>query len=138
MPTKTYEVVTVTMQNGKLMCAPDWVHLYWKDGPGDIRWAFDGVPKSAVGAVVEFLTAVPTKYEAPLKPPGGFRPRGVHRGLGCDQASAGSHLPDIVTSGNTQEAGYFYYDVKLLDSAGKVIAQADPGGDNDPIPGPHH
>ena len=137
MPTKTYEVVTVTMQNGKLMCAPDWVHLYWKDGPGDIRWAFDGVPKSAVGAVVEFLTAVPAKYPTPPGTPGGFRPRGVHRGLGHAQASAGSHLPDVVTSGNTQEAGYFYYDVKLLDRAGKIIAQADPGGDNEPDPGPH-
>jgi len=39
-----------------------------------------------------------------------------------------------VTAGNTQEEGYFFYDVKLLDSAGKVIAQADPGGDNEPNP----
>jgi hypothetical protein len=135
MLTKTHEVVTVTMQNGKLRCAPDWVHLYWKDGPGDIQWAFDGVPKSAVGAVVEFLTAVPAKYPTPPGTPGGFRSRGVHRGLGHAQASAGSHLPDVVTSGNTQEAGYFYYDVKLLDRTGKVIAQADPGGDNQPDPG---
>ncbi|OFV80830.1 MAG: hypothetical protein A2Y78_03335 [Acidobacteria bacterium RBG_13_68_16] len=137
MPTKTYELVTVTMQNGKLKCAPDWVHLYWKDGPGDIRWAFNGMPKNAAGAVVEFVTAVPTKYEAPLKSPGGFRPRGVHRGLGYNRPSAGSHLPDVVTAGNTQESGYFYYDVKLLDHEGEVIAQADPGGDNDPDPGPH-
>jgi hypothetical protein len=136
MPTKTYEVVTVTMQDGKMKCTPDWVHLYWKDGPKDIRWAFDGVPKSAVGAVVEFLPAVPAKYQAPVKTPGGFRPRGVHRGFGYTQASAGSHLPDIVTAGNIQEAGYFYYDVKLLDSNDGVIAQADPGGTNDPNP-PH-
>ena len=134
MSAKAYEVVTVTMQNGKLKCVPDWVHLYWEIGPADIRWAFDGVPRSAVGAVVEFLTTAPTKYGAPPKHPGGFRPRGVHRGLGYREASAGSHLPDIVTAGNTQEAGYFYYDVKLFDSAGKVIAQADPGGDNDPEP----
>jgi hypothetical protein len=135
VPTKTYEVVKVTMRDGKLTCAPDWVQLYWEDGPADIRWAFDGVPKSAVGAVVEFLTGVPAKYQAPVKRPGGFRPRGVHRGLGYTQASAGSHLPDIVTAGNTHEAGYFYYNVKLLDSAGKAIAQADPGGGNDPNPG---
>jgi len=138
MPTKTYEVVTVTMQNGKLTCAPDWVHLYWKDGPGDIRWVFDGLPKSAVGAVVEFLKAVPAKYPTPPGTLGGFRPRGVHRGLGHAQASTGSHLPDIVTTGNTEEAGYFYYDVKLLDGAGKVIAQADPGGGNQPDPGGPH
>jgi hypothetical protein len=137
MATKKYELVTVTMQDGKLTCAPDWVHLYWKDGPGDIRWAFDGVPKNAVGAVVEFLAAVPAKYPAPPETPGGLRPRGVHRGLGHARASAGSHLPDVVTSGNTQEAGYFYYDVKLLDGAGEVIAQADPGGDNQPGTGPH-
>lgn len=137
MFTKTHEIVTVTTQNGKLKCAPDWVHLYWKDGPTDIRWVFDGVPGTAVGAVVEFLTVVPAKYPAPPGTPGVFRPRGVHRGLGHAQASAGSHLHDIVTTGNTQEAGYFYYDVKLLDSNGIVIMRADPGGDNDPDPGPH-
>ncbi|MGD1147315.1 MAG: hypothetical protein ABR961_05160 [Thermoanaerobaculaceae bacterium] len=137
MPTKTHEIVRVTVRDGKLTCTPDWVHLNWKDGPADIRWAFDGAPTTAVGAVVEFQTAVPAKYPTAPGHPGGFRPRGVHRGLGHAKPSAGSHLPDILTSGNTQEAGYFYYDVKLLDGAGKVIAQADPGGDNDPPTGPH-
>jgi hypothetical protein len=134
MPTKKYELVKVTMQDGKLKCNPDWVHLYWKDGPTDIRWAFEGMPKGAVGAVVEFLAAVPGKYQAQARRPGEFRPRGVHRGFGNEQASAASHLPDIVTAGNTQEAGYFYYDVKLLDRNGAVIAQADPGGDNEQDP----
>jgi hypothetical protein len=63
MPTKTYELVTVTMQNGKLKCAPDWVHLYWKDGPGDIRWAFRGVRRSEQCD----SDRCPTKYETPLK-----------------------------------------------------------------------
>jgi hypothetical protein len=136
MSTKTYEVVKVIVENGKLRCDPDWVHLYWKVGPTDIRWVFDGAPTNAVGAVVEFAADVPAKYPTPPDSPGGFRPGGVHRGIGSAQASSGSRLPDIVTSGNTQEAGYFYYDVKLLDADGGVIAQADPGGDNDPIP-PH-
>ena len=137
MPTKTHEKVTVSMKNGKLTCTPDWVHLNWKDGPADIRWVFDGVPKTAVGAVVEFLAAVPAKHPVPPGTPGPFLPRGAHRGLGHAQASAGSHLPDIVTTGNTQEGGHFYYDVKLLDGAGTVVAQADPGGDNNPPGGPH-
>jgi hypothetical protein len=136
MPGKTHEIVRVAARNGKLTCTPDWVNLYWNDGPADIRWVFDGVPTTAVGAVVEFHTAVPAKYPTDPGTPGGFRPRGVHRGIGHAQASGGSHLPDIVTMGNTLEAGFFYYDVKLLDAAGKVIAQADPGGCNQPDPGP--
>ena len=129
MPTKTYEKVTVSMQNGKLTCTPDWVHLNWKDGPADIRWVFDGVPGSATGATVEFLAAVPAKQTVPPGTPGPFLPRGAHRGLGHAQASGGSHLPDIVTTGNTQETGHFCYDVKLLDAGGSVIAHAGPGGD---------
>ena len=138
MPTKTHEVVTVTVKNGKLKCTPDWVSLYWEDGPADIRWVFDGAPRNAVSAVVEFHAAVPAKYPAaPARSAGGFRPRGVHRGLGHSNASAGSHLRDIVTTGNTHEVGYFYYDVKLLDSNGTVVMQADPGGDNQPTQGPN-
>lgn len=137
MSAKRYEVVTVTMQDGKLICTPDWVKLYWQAGPADIRWAFKGVPTSAVGATVEFLATFPAKYPKPPATRGAFRPRGVHRGLGYTQASAGSHLPDIVTMGNTQERGYFCYDVKLLDGNGQVLAQADPGGDNQPGPDPH-
>ncbi|HVN31603.1 MAG TPA: hypothetical protein VMT45_06415 [Thermoanaerobaculaceae bacterium] len=134
MPKTTYESVTVTMKDGKLACTPDWVHLYWETGPADIRWAFKGVPKKAVGAVVEFHAEVPAKYGTTPPKPGEFRARGVHRGVGHAPASAGSHLPDIVTTGNTQEAGYFYYDIRLLDASGAIIAQADPGGDNDPTP----
>ncbi len=135
MPAKTYEVVNVTFQDGRLSCDPDWVHLYWNDGPTDIRWVFKDAPKAATSAVVEFHASVPAKYRSAGRPPERFRARGVHRGIGHARASAASHLQDIVTTGNTQEAGYFYYDVKLLDGAGKVIAQADPGGENDP--GPH-
>lgn len=129
------ELVTVTMQNGKLTCNPDWVHLFWKDGPRDIRWAFVDLPKDVVGAMVKFLVAVPTKYVAPSPgTPGPFRPRGVHNGFGCMPASLGSQLPDFITEGNTQEIGYFYYNVTLLDAAGEIITQVDPGGDNQPIP----
>lgn len=133
MPAARYEKVTVNYENGVLKCDKDWIHLYWKDGPTDIQWMFKGAPKNAVSAVVEFLPAVPAKYQPPTS--GTFRPRGVHQGFGHAPASAGSHLPDIVTSGNTQEVGYFYYAVKLLDGSGSVIAQTDPGGENDP--GPH-
>ncbi|MGD1148414.1 MAG: hypothetical protein ABR961_10750 [Thermoanaerobaculaceae bacterium] len=131
MPAKSYVEVRITMQNGKLICTPDWIQLYWQVGPTDIRWAFVGIPKNAVSAVVEFLPAVPAKYKPRT---GTFRPRGVHQGFGHAPASAGSHLPDVVTSGNTQESGYFYYDIKVLDGNQKVIAQTDPGGGNDPDP----
>lgn len=131
MPAATYEKVTVKYDNGVLKCDKDWVQLYWKVGPTDIRWVFVGMPTEGVSAVVEFLPAVPAKYQPPK---GSFRPRGVHQGFGHAPASAGSHLPDIVSSGNTQESGYFYYDVKLLDGNQRVIAQTDPGGGNDPDP----
>lgn len=129
------EPVTVTMQNGKLTCKPDWVHLYWKKGARDIRWVFKDLPKDAVGAMVEFLAAVPGKYVTPPPgTPGPFRPRGVHGGFGCVPVPLGPQLPDLITAGNTEEIGYFYYDVTLLNAAGEVIAQVDPGGDNQPIP----
>ncbi len=134
MAATAYEIVTVTMQNGKLTCTPDWVHLYSLRGPANIRWVFKDVLKDAVGAVVEFFPVAPSKYTPPPVTPGPFRPRGIHCGVGHLPASAGSQLCDLLTCGNTQDAGYFYYNVKLLDAAGNVIAQVDPGGDNQPTP----
>ncbi len=137
MPKPKYERVTVTVRNGQLTCTPDWVHLKWKDGPEDIRWRFEGIPESAVGVAVEFLAEVPANTPAPPPAAGAFRPRGVHRGVGQISATPGSRLPDLVTTGNTREAGHFYYDVKLLDGEGNVVAHADPGGDNQPGTGPN-
>ena len=130
-----YAPVTVTMQNSELTCSPDWVHLRPAGGATDIRWVFAGVPKEAVSVIIEFLPTVPAKYLPPPDAPGPLQPRGVHRGFGAMPPSAGSSLPDLVTADNTMDPGYFYYQVALLNATGDVIAQADPGGDNDP--GPH-
>jgi hypothetical protein len=135
MPNTKYARVIVTTQDRKIVCDPDWVHLHAKKGPSDIQWVFQTVPKEAVGAVVEFVTELAPKHQKPSDALQPFRPRGVHRGLGHAASSGGSRLADIVTSGNTGEQGHFYYNVKLLDKTGKVIAQADPGGDNDPDTG---
>ena len=132
MPEKTHAVVKVSLKGGKLQCNPDWVHLEWKGGPADIRWVFGKMPEAASRAVVEFHDKAPKKYAHMAKSGAKFRSRGVHLGAGHAEVSGSSHLPDIVTSGNVHRAGYFTYDIKILDKKHNVIAQADPGGDNNP------
>jgi len=132
MAGKTHAVVKVSMKGGKLQCNPDWVRLFWDDGPADIRWVFGKMPEHATRAVVEFHERVPAKYAHKKAAGAKFRARGVHRGGGHAEISGSSHLPDIVTSGNVRKAGFFTYDVKILDRRGDVVAQADPGGDNNP------
>ena len=139
MPGKTHAIVKVSSKGGKLVCKPDWVRLYWNKGPADIRWVFGKMPEKASRAVVEFHDKVPAKYARKAKAGAKFRSRGVHLGAGHAEASGTSHLQDIVTSGNTRKSGFFTYDIKVLDRKGNVLAQADPGGDNNPDPGggPH-
>jgi len=137
MPGKSHVIVKVSKKGGKLLCNPDWVHLRWKKGPADIRWVFGKMPEEACRAVVEFHEKAPAKYAKKAKSGAKFRPRGVHLGAGHAEASGSSHLPDIVTSGNTRKAGYFTYDIKILDTKGNVITQTDPGGDNQPNGGEH-
>jgi hypothetical protein len=130
MPGKTHVIVKVSSKGGRLLCTPDWVHLLWKKGPADIRWVFGKMPGEASRAVVEFHEKAPAKYAKKAKSGAKFRSRGVHLGAGHAETSGRSHLPDIVTSGNIRKAGYFTYDIKILNKKGAVIAQADPGGDN--------
>ena len=135
MARKAYAKVKVSKKGRKLVCKPNWVHLRWRKGPTDIRWAFDEMPEQASRAVVEFHDKLPAKHASKAKGKAEFCPRGVHRGAGHAEVSGASHLPDIVTSGNTHEQGFFTYDIKILDKKGKVLAKADPGGDNGPGPG---
>jgi hypothetical protein len=137
MPDGKYAIVMVTVQNGKVVCDPDWVYLHCKRGPTDIKWKFKGMPDEAAGAVVEFLTEPSARYAPRAAGPGQFQPRGVHRGFGRLPGSEGSRVPDLFTEGNIRVAGYFHYEVRLLNAAGEVIGQADPGGDNDPETGPN-
>lgn len=127
-----FAVVKVTMAGGAVRCDPDWVRLFWDDGPAEIRWEFHDIPREVTQAVFEFHDVEPDKHAGRHAHPGGFRPRGVHRGGGHAGAAAGSHLADLVTWGNRKEAGYFTYDLRLLDRDGAVVAEADPGGDNQP------
>jgi hypothetical protein len=132
MPDGKYAIVMVTVKDGKVFCDPNWVHLHARKGPSDIKWVFQSAPKEAVGATVEFLTELSPKHQKPSGALEPFRPRGVHRGLGHSGSTGESHLPDIVTSGNTGDKGHFFYNIMVVDKTGKVIAQVDPGGDNDP------
>ena len=127
-----FTVVKVAMTGGVVTCEPDWVRLFWNDGPAEIRWEFHDIPREVTQAVVEFHGLEPAKHAGRHTHPGGFRPRGVHRGSGHAGAGAGSHLADLVTWGNTKESGYFTYDLKLFDRDGTLVAEADPGGDNQP------
>jgi hypothetical protein len=132
MSNRSFALIKVTVAGGVATCDPDWVRLFWEDGPTDIRWEFHGVPSEVTEAVVEFHDVEPPKHAGTHAHRGGFRPRGVHRGGGHAGTAGGSHLPDIVSSGNTMQEGYFTYDLKLFDKSGKLVAEADPGGDNQP------
>ena len=92
-----FAVVKVTVANGVVTCDPDWVRLFWDEGPAEIRWEFHDVPRDVTQAVVEFHAVEPAKHAGRHAHPGGFRARGVHRGGGHAGATAGSHLADLMT-----------------------------------------
>lgn len=111
-----YEVVHVTLDGGTVKCDPDPAHCYWDTGPADVRWVFSGVPGHVRRAVIEW------KEKAPF------------RGHGHAPSSGGSHLADLVTTGNTKEKGHFLYSVLLFDESGAQVGSVDPELHNDPGP----
>ncbi len=127
-------VVTLKVVGRKVEISPEdeWVHLYWEKGPDTVRWSFGQAPPEAVRAEVVFPDQLPPKYRRI----GGFIPGGPFSGTHELPPSHGSHLKDIVTSGNAKKKGFFVYDILVYDGDGAVIARADPGGSNDDGPPP--
>ena len=125
-------VVTLTVVGKKVVIPPDdeWVQLYWVKGPDTVRWSFAQAPAAAVRAEVVFPQELPPKYRRI----DGFIPGGPFSGTHEEPPSHGSHLKDIVTSGNAKKKGFFVYDVLVYGGDGEVIARADPGGSNDDGP----
>jgi hypothetical protein len=107
MSCKGYNPVRVYIDKDQatvVKCDPDPAWCAWEKGPDCLRWTFKDLPPQVRSVVIEWKTTV------------------------------GSHLPDIITSGNLKEKGRFYYSVYCYDKDGKLVASADPGVDNDPNP----
>jgi len=128
MPGKGHAVVNVWFENGQPKCDEEWVHLYWRSGPDNIKWKFKDVPSEVEYIEIEFLDKLPKKY----KQIPGFLHRGPFRGMGFAKSSSNKEFADTVTIGNTQEQGYFYYEVYFYREDGSLFAQLDPGGTVDP------
>ncbi len=118
--------VTVDLEKKRVTCDPDPVKCYWVAGPENIRWTFPGLPREVDSVVIEWQRTTDPKYKN--KP--------MFHAQGVAPSTSGSHLCDIVTAQNVKEKGKFKYAVYCYDSAGRLLAQADPEGDNDDIPLP--
>lgn len=123
--------VEVTYDNKNLICTPEWVPTFWQQPKHNVRWVFRGsLPKSAVAAVLQPMETIPAKY----KTVEGFLPGLPFKGVGTLPPSGGTAIPDIIAHGNNQKKGWYCYAIQLLDEDGKVVAETDPGGTNDPVP----
>lgn len=115
-----------------VVCYPDGAQLFYNSGPSLIRWVFQNVPADIDNARIEFLGSQPmAKYPKPTT-----RPVLAKGALGDRQteleSSSGSHLPDLVTTANNKQQGYFFYKV-VLSRKGEIVIESDPGGANDPV-----
>lgn len=136
MPEK-YAVVVVRVEPGLrpgdliAKCYPDGAQLFYASGPSLVRWVFQNVPAEIDKAEISFFATQPTdKYKNPAtKPVLGKDALGLK--VGELESSSGSHLPDLVTTANNKQDGYFFYQV-LLTRQGALVVQTDPGGTNDP------
>jgi len=111
---KGYRDVTVKASGKVVRCDPDPAVLYFRTGPDCLRFAFPDPPKEVASVVI--------RWKDPSRP--------LFAGYGFAPSSVGSRLPDIVTRGNNQIPGHYEYTVQLLDAQGQVVAEVDPGADN--------
>lgn len=112
MQHKGYAEVKVKVVGDKVVCDPDPVECYFLTGPDNIRWTFKNLPKKVASVVIE------------------WKGHNMHRGMGHAASTVGSHLQDIITSGNTCVVGRFFYNIYCLDAKGNEIAYADPESGN--------
>jgi len=123
MAGKGHRQVTVTIKGVDVKCDPDPAQCYWITGPDNIRWVFPDPPPGVEQVVIEWQNPGPP-----------FRAEPMFHGMGAQPSTVGSRLPDLVSFGNNQIQGRYKYAVICLDANGKVVAQVDPGGNNDPQP----
>lgn len=124
--------VTVTYNNGKMSCDPEWVHCFWEvPGQEDIRWTFKGFPAEIKFVGVSFLNFVPPKYAQGVP---GFIDSPPYLGVGPVDSAGQVGLPDLKTYGNLHKKGYFCYSLRFYDGNMVQRCSLDPGGTNDPNP----
>lgn len=129
-----YAVVVARVEGSekqKVVCYPDGAQLMFNTGPTLIRWVFQNVPADIDKAEVVFFDEQPLgKYPSPTTKP--VLKRGALGNRTEElESSSGSHLPDLVTTANSKQEGYFFYKV-VLSRKGVVAIESDPGGSNDP------
>lgn len=111
---KGYRDVSVTLFGKVVRCDPDPAVLYFRKGPDCVRFTFPEVPQKVASVVI--------RWKDPQRP--------LFAGWGTAPSTVGSHLPDIITRGNNQVPGRYEYTVELLDAQGQLVAQVDPGMEN--------
>ncbi|MGC8917354.1 MAG: hypothetical protein ACP5NF_10295 [Thermoanaerobaculum sp.] len=111
---KGYREVKVTLSGKTVRCDPDPAVLYFNSGPDCLRFVFPGMPKEVDSVVI--------RWKDPSRP--------LFAGWGLAPSSVGSHLAEVITRGNNRVPGKYFYSVELLDAAGSVVAEADPGVEN--------
>ncbi|OYW04335.1 MAG: hypothetical protein B7X11_03065 [Acidobacteria bacterium 37-65-4] len=116
MSSKGHAEVKVRIVGDQVVCDPDPVKCNWLHGPDNIRWTFKDLPANVASVVIEWKTLP------------------MHRGMGHAPSTVGSHLSDMVTSGNVRVGGQYWYHVYCLDAKGALVAYADPLGQNEPPP----
>ncbi len=126
--------VTVTYDDGKISCDPEWVNCFWEvPGEEDIKWVFKGFPPEIKYVGVSFVSFVPPKYRQGVP---GFIDSQPFLGVGPVTDSGPAGLPDLATYGNLRKRGYFCYSLQFFDANMVQRHSLDPGGTNDPIPPP--
>lgn len=111
---KGYRYVAVKLAGEKVSCDPDPATLYFRKGPDCVRFTFLDIPPKVASVVI--------RWKDPKRP--------LFAGWGTAPSTVGSHHPDIITRGNNQVAGRYEYTVELLDAQGRLLAQVDPGLEN--------
>jgi hypothetical protein len=125
MSDKGYVTVKVSVEGDKVTCDPEWARCFWEDGPDCVRWsvADADVPAEVSRVTVEWKDdSPPYKSGSPFSA-AGYQPSPYHY-----------RLPDIVTTGNRMEEGFYRYSLYCYDADGNVLASADPGVGNDSRP----
>jgi hypothetical protein len=144
--TERYAVVVARVETDPktkervVKCYPDGAQLFYTSGPRLVRWVFQNVPDGFDKAEIQFfatqpLAKYPDQTTKPILPVGslGTTP-------GQMDSSSGSALPDLITTANNNQEGYFFYKV-VLSGKGVDSIVSDPGGGNsgdpqNPLPWP--
>lgn len=102
-----FAIVYVDYRDGRIVCDPVDVQLYFLAEPDSLLWVINSRPPAAEGVEVAFRGEPPfTDFGMSL--PGGGPAR-------------------LVATGSRMKAGKFSYTLRFFDSEGNIVAETNPG-----------